>query len=78
MSTCPTTPLGRSQCAQKLIDLMAGGFNGQPGCEVTATTARPIIVGPHGVNGYICPHGVEYFIEPTSEQIADWAERGVA
>lgn len=75
---CPTDPLGRSKCAEFLRTAMAEGFGDHPGCEITVSTARPIVVGPYGVNGYTCPHGVEYWIEPTGEQIADWAARGVA
>jgi hypothetical protein len=78
MSTCPTDALGRSECARQLVDLSAAGFNGQPGAEITASTARPLVASPYGAHGFICPHGVEYWIEPTSEQIADWAARGVA
>lgn len=76
MAECPTTPLGRSECAEFLRSTMAAGTSAQAGCEITVSTARPIIVGPYGVNGYTCPHGVEYWIEPTSEQIAKWAEAG--
>lgn len=77
MATCPTNALGHSVCAEFLRTTMAEGFPDHPGCEITVSTARPLIVGPYGVNGYTCPHGVTYWIEPTSEQIADWAVRGV-
>lgn len=76
-ATCPTDAFGRSQCAELLRKTMDGGVNGMPVCDITVSTARPLIVGPYGVNGYRCPHGVEYFIEPTSEQVVDWAARGV-
>lgn len=75
---CPTTPLGRTQCAQFLIDYMArlGAEHGE-GCEITVSTAPPLVVSPYGANGYECPHGVTYWIEPTSEQIAHWNAAGV-
>lgn len=75
--TCPTDALGRSECADFLRTQMAEGPGTLPGCEITVSTARPLVVGPYGVNGFTCPHGVEYWIEPTGEQIADWAARGV-
>ncbi len=77
MTACPTDALGRSECAQTLIDMSAAGFDGQPGCEITVSTARPLVRGPYTADGFRCPHGVEYWIEPTGEQIADWAARGV-
>lgn len=71
-SRCPLTPLGRTECAQQLIDMSA-----DLGAEITASTARPLVVGLYGINGFRCPHGVEYWIEPTGEQIAQWAADGV-
>jgi hypothetical protein len=70
--TCPATPYGRSECAQLLIDKMAAG-----GCEVTVSTAPPLVRSPYGDVGFRCPHGVTYWIEPTGEQIAAWAKDGV-
>lgn len=70
---CPTDALGRSECAEFLRTSMA-----EIGGEITVSTARPIVDSPYGLNGYTCPHGVDYWIEPTGEQIADWAARGVA
>jgi hypothetical protein len=69
---CPMTPGGRSECAQLLIDKMAA-----LGSEITVSTALPLVVGPYGINGYTCPHGVTYWIEPTGEQIAAWVKDGV-
>jgi hypothetical protein len=70
-SPCPTTN-GRALCAQLLIDNMAA-----MGAEVTVSTAPPIVVGPYTVDPFHCPHGVEYWIEPTGEQICAWVEAGV-
>ena len=65
-SPCPTTPHGRTVCAQLLIDTMAG-----LDCEITVTAVQPHVPGPF-VTGHRCPHGVTYWIEPTGEQIAAW------
>lgn len=72
MSACPTTALGRSECAQLLIDEMAGR-----GAEVTVSVMPPLIRNPYTTDGFRCPHGVTYWLEPTSEQIAQWAREGV-
>lgn len=78
MAACPTDSLGRSTCAEFLRATMAAiGAEEGLGCEITVSTARPLIVGPYGVNGYDCPHGATYWIEPTSEQIAEWNREGV-
>jgi hypothetical protein len=74
---CPTDALGRSECAELLRTKMAAGTDDRPGCEITVSTARPLTRGPYTTDGFVCPHGVEYWIEPTGEQIADWAARGV-
>lgn len=74
---CPTTALGRTECAQFIADTMAAiAAKDGEGCEITVSTAPPLIAGPYGTNGYTCPHGVTYWIEPTSEQIAEWNAKG--
>jgi hypothetical protein len=79
MSTCPTDALGRSQCGEFIRSTMAriGAESGR-NCEITVSTAPPVVESPYGANGYECPHGVTYWIEPTSEQIAEWNREGVA
>lgn len=77
MSTCPTDALGRSECAELLRTMLAAGFDGQPGAEIHVSTLPPLVQGAYETAGFVCPHGVEYWIEPTGEQIADWAARGV-
>lgn len=69
MVTCPMTPLGRTACAQQLIDESA-----KHGLEIHVSTLPPLVRGPYETAGFICPHGVEYWIEPTGEQIARWVE----
>lgn len=72
MITCPTDALGRSECAQQLATLSA-----ETGAEVHVSTLPPLVRGTYETAGFRCPHGVEYWIEPTGEQIADWVERRV-
>jgi hypothetical protein len=55
-------------CAEVLV----GGMR-DLGTEVTASTAAPAVAGPYTTEPFICPHGVAYWIEPTGEQIAEWA-----
>jgi len=69
MSECPTTPLGRTVCAQTLIDQSA-----ELGADIHVSTLPPLVAGPYETAGFRCPHGVEYWIEPTGEQIAHWVE----
>ncbi len=59
-------------CAGFVRDTMAG-----LGAEVTVSTAAPIVVSPFGANGFECPHGVAFWVEPTGEQRAAWARDGV-
>lgn len=75
---CPTDALGRSECAEFLrTQLAAIGDAKGIGADAVVSTARPLVASPYGEHSFRCPHGVEYWIEPTGEQIADWAARGV-
>lgn len=47
------------------------------GVEATISTAPPIVAGPYTHDGFRCPHGITYWLEPTGEQIARWARDGV-
>ena len=74
---CPSSALGRSECAEYIREYMAAlGDELGEGCEIVVSTARPLVRSPYGANGYECPHGVTYWIEPTSEQIARWNAAG--
>jgi hypothetical protein len=42
------------------------------------TAIPPIVPSPYEPLNLTCPHGVAYYAEPTSEQIAQWAADGVA
>jgi hypothetical protein len=58
-------------CADVLRDGMA-----EFGCEITVSTAPPLVFSVW-TECFTCPHGVRYYIEPTSEQRAAWARDGV-
>lgn len=66
-------PAGHAECAVYLRDRAAA-----LGVEVTVSTATPLILTPYTTAPFTCPHGTTYYIEPTSEQIAQWARDGVA
>lgn len=46
------------------------------GLDVTVSTAPPIVIGPYPPEGYKCPHGIQLWMEPTGEQIAEWVRTG--
>lgn len=46
------------------------------GAEITVSTCRPLVRGPYTTDGYKCPHGTTFWIEPTGDQIARWAADG--
>lgn len=48
------------------------------GVEITVSTAPPIIETPYTLAAMRCPHGTDFWLEPTSEQIAAWTRDGVA
>jgi hypothetical protein len=58
-------------CASALRDGMAP-------IAITISTEPPLTIGPYTTDGFTCPHGVTYWIEPTGEQIARWQAEGVA
>lgn len=47
------------------------------GTEVTVSVEPPIVAGPYTVDSFRCPHGTDYWVEPTGEQLAAWARDGV-
>lgn len=60
-----------AQCPNELRDRMA-----DLGTEITVSTSPPLVRGPYTVDGFTCPHGTTYWIEPTGEQIAQWVKDG--
>jgi hypothetical protein len=56
-----------STCADVLREVMAS-----MGVDIVASTAPPIVSTPYVTDPFSCPHGVLFWIEPTSEQIAQW------
>lgn len=64
------TKIDHSACAQSLRDEMAG-------VEIIISTSAPLVAGPYTTDGFTCPHGTTYWIEPTGDQIAAWVRDGV-
>jgi hypothetical protein len=55
-----------SRCAEILRADMAPA-------DVTVSTAAPIVLGDYTwTEGFTCPHGVTYWVEPTGEQLLRW------
>jgi hypothetical protein len=55
-----------------IIDLMA-----ERGCEVNATWSPPLFPTAFEPLDMRCPHGVLWYAEPTTDQLADWVRKGV-
>ncbi len=58
-----------SICADVLREALASR-----GVEITVSTQPPIVHNPYVVDPILCPHKTPFWVEPTSEQIARWAE----
>lgn len=61
------------ECWRELRDRMA-----EMGVEITVSTQTPLVAGVYTTDGFTCPHGITYWIEPTGEQIAAWVQGGVS
>lgn len=73
-----TNPLGLSPCLtdtppcrEFLVAEMA-----KLGTDAIVSSAPPIVEPAYGATSFICPHGIEYWLEPTGEQIAAWVKAG--
>jgi len=68
----PVIPSNHDDCPEYLrrMALVAG-------TAVTVSTEPPIVTGPYTTDPFVCPHDVKYWVEPTGEQIAQWAKDGV-
>ena len=73
MLTCPRNALGQSTCAQFIAQQAQQGQS----VEVDVTTDPPPVGSPYGVNSFICPHDVEYFIHPSRHQVVEWTRNQV-
>lgn len=67
----PAAPACTDDCAAALRDRLA-----QLGADATVSHLPPLVANPY-VDAMICPHGVTWWMEPTSEQRAAWARDGV-
>lgn len=67
-------PLCDSECGAILRSFCA-----DRGIDAHVTTVPPLILNAYNIqSGYmVCPHGVKWFMEPTTDQIAQWARDGV-
>lgn len=68
----PSPPKKHKECQRFVVAMMRW-----IGADATASTEPPIIVTPYTRPGFVCPHGTTFWVEPTSEQIAQWAKDGV-
>lgn len=76
--SCKRDSLGRSVCAQFLKNQFAEiGERDGVGCEMTVSTLPPLVDSGYEQISYTCPHGVVYWVEPTSDQMALWAQKRV-
>lgn len=46
--------------------------------EAHVTHVAPLVPTLYEQPGLVCPHGVKWYAQPTSEQIARWAREGTA
>lgn len=77
MAGCATDALGRSRCAEYLRTSMQQIAAGDGrNCETVVSTAPPLIDNGW-THAYECPHGVVFYMEPTTDQQAEWARDGV-
>jgi hypothetical protein len=58
-------------------DTLEASFRAR-GIDAHVTAIPPIVPSAYEPLNLTCPHGVAYYAEPTSEQIARWAADGVA
>lgn len=68
----PATPPDHNDCARFLVDSMA-----KLGCEIAVSTHPPLVATPYRQPPARCPHGVLFWFEPTTDQIAVWVRDGV-
>lgn len=52
------------------------GMYAERGIEVHVAALPPIVPSPYEEASFTCPHGVTYWAEPTSEQVAQWVKDG--
>ena len=68
MAFPPDSPADHAGCAEFLRSGAA-----TVGLDLTVSELPPIIAGPYTTEPFICPHGVALWVEPTGEQIAEYA-----
>lgn len=75
----PSVPPCATECREVLLDTwrQACAQSGVEEIEAHVTHVPPLIASGYEPLAMRCPHGVLWHMEPTSEQIAKWAEAGV-
>lgn len=76
MATVQPSSAFTHECESKLREKWAQ-VCGEQQTEITIRTVPPLVIGPYTKPGLTCPHGITYWLEPTGEQIAEWARDGV-
>jgi hypothetical protein len=69
-------PADPRTCGDGCAEVLRAVFRDQ-GVEAHVTSTPPLIQSPYKELAMRCPHGVKWYAEPTSEQIAAWAKAGV-
>lgn len=66
----------RPACADECGEVLRRGL-AEKGVEAHVTYLPPLVAQVYESLGMVCPHGVAWYAEPTTEQIAQWAKAGV-
>jgi hypothetical protein len=68
----PAAPACADACGRFIRDFMAAR-----NIEATISHLAPLVRTPYDMGAIWCPHGVAWYGEPTSDQVARWAKAGV-
>lgn len=80
VSNTPSVPPCESECHEVFLDSWREtcAMAGVEEIEAHVTHVPPLVSSGYDLLAMRCPHGVLWYAEPTSEQIAKWAKAGVA
>jgi len=75
-----TTPACADECKAVLVAMYAEACEraGVPVADAHITHVAPLIPTLYEDLHMVCPHGVLWHMQPTSEQIAEWVRDGAA
>jgi hypothetical protein len=72
---CPDCTCGGTHDHAGCLNDLRAAFAGL-GFDVHVSTLRPLVLNAFTMPPFVCPHGVNHWVEPTGEQLASWvAER---